>query len=105
MLLEAVQQVERRRGNARDQADLLLQMLPSLTGKSRDEVLQQIRQLLQEVDRLKVSFLSTAANIRTYVRCGVPVHGGCIFPLDPTTYSYVAGSNRGGSANISSGSS
>jgi len=49
MLLEAVQQVERRRGNARDQADLLLQMLPSLTGKSRDEVLLQIRQLLQEV--------------------------------------------------------
>ena len=43
----------------------------------------------------QLSFVSPTSTVTTYTRCGAMVAGGCVFPLDPATYAYVAGSNAG----------
>jgi hypothetical protein len=44
----------------------------------------------------QLSFQSKTVNVTTYTRCGTMVNGGCIFPLDASTYSYVSQSAAGG---------
>lgn len=43
----------------------------------------------------QLSFVSKTTAVTTYTRCGAMVGGGCIFPLDPATYAFVANSNAG----------
>jgi hypothetical protein len=44
----------------------------------------------------QLAFQSNTLNVTTYTRCGQMVNGGCVFALDPNTYSYVANSSAGG---------
>lgn len=44
----------------------------------------------------QLSFQSASTSVTTYTRCGAMVAGGCVIPVDPETYSYVAASNSGG---------
>ena len=43
----------------------------------------------------QLRFVSKTTAVTTYTRCGAMVGGGCIFPLDPATYAFVANSNAG----------
>lgn len=50
----------------------------------------------------EISFESATTDVKVYLRCvqptsgPAPINGGCVFPLDATTYTEVAESNRGG---------
>jgi WD40-like Beta Propeller Repeat len=52
----------------------------------------------------QLSFESATTDVKVYLRCPTPaaapqpqpINNGCVFPLDSTTYAYLAGSNRGG---------
>ena len=50
----------------------------------------------------EVSFESATTDVKIYLRCvkptsgPAPINNGCVFPLDSTSYGYIAESNRGG---------